>query len=104
MAKKIDLTRTVYELTQEYPELIQIMEKLGFTEITKKPMLMSAGKIMTIPKGAKLKNIPMTDVVTALLSNGFELTGEMPAHQIPDKKPVPMPRAKLQDDPESRKL
>ena len=31
MAKKIDLTRTVYELTQEYPELIQIMEKLGFT-------------------------------------------------------------------------
>jgi len=46
MAKKIDLTRTVYELTQEYPELIQIMEKLGFTEITKKPMLMSAGKIM----------------------------------------------------------
>ena len=77
MAKKIDLTRTVYELTQEYPELIQIMVKLGFTEITKKSMLMSAGKIMTIPKGAKLKNIPMTDVVTALLSNGFELTGEM---------------------------
>ena len=102
MAKKIDLTRTVYELTQEYPELIQIMVKLGFTEITKKSMLMSAGKIMTIPKGAKLKNIPMTDVVTALLSNGFELTGEMTAHQIPDKKPVPMPRAKLQDDPESR--
>lgn len=102
MAKKIDLNRTVYELTQEYPELIQIMAKLGFTEITKKPMLMSAGKIMTIPKGAKLKNIPMTDVVTALLSNGFELTGEMPAIQIPDNKPVPMPHAKVQEDPESR--
>lgn len=39
MAKKLDLNKTVYELTQEYPELIEIMAGLGFTEITKKPML-----------------------------------------------------------------
>mgnify|MGYP000425276936 CR=1 FL=1 len=25
MAKKLDLNKTVYELTQEYPELIEIM-------------------------------------------------------------------------------
>jgi len=39
MAKKLDLNKTVYELTQEYPELIDIMAELGFTEITKKAML-----------------------------------------------------------------
>lgn len=78
MAKKLDLTRTVYELTQEYPELIEIMADLGFTEITKKPMLLSVGKIMTIPKGAKMKNISMMDVVTALTEHGFEIAGEMP--------------------------
>ena len=78
MAKKLDLNKTVYELTQEYPELIEIMAGLGFTEITKKPMLHSVGKIMTIPKGAKMKNISMMDVVTTLMGKGFELVGEMP--------------------------
>ena len=52
MTKKLDLNKTVFELTQEYPELVDIMAELGFTEITKKPMLHSVGKIMTIPKGA----------------------------------------------------
>ena len=78
MAKKLDLNKTVFELTQEYPELVDIMVRLGFTEITKKPMLHSVGKIMTIPKGAKMKNISMMDVVTTLINNGFELVGEMP--------------------------
>lgn len=78
MAKKLDLTKSVYELTQEYPELIDIMVGLGFTEITKKPVLHSAGKIMTIPKGAKMKNIPMMNVVAAFMSKGFEFVGEMP--------------------------
>ncbi len=78
MARKLDLNKTVYELAQEYPELTDIMAGLGFTEITKKPVLHSVGKIMTIPKGAKMKNIPMKDVVTTLMGKGFELVGEMP--------------------------
>ena len=78
MAKRLDLNKTVYELTQEYPELIDIMTGLGFKEITKKAMLHSVGKVMTIPKGAKMKNIPMMDVVTTLVRQGFELTGEIP--------------------------
>ena len=53
MAKQLDLNRSVFELAQEYPELIDIMAELGFSEITKKPVLHSVGKIMTIPKGAR---------------------------------------------------
>lgn len=78
MARKLDLNKTVFELTQEYPELIDIMAELGFTEITKKPVLHFVGKIMTIPKGAKMKNISMMDVVTTLMEKGFELVGGMP--------------------------
>lgn len=78
MAKKLDLNKTVFELTQEYPELVDIMAGLGFTEITKKPILHSVGKMMTIPKGARMKNISMTDVMTALMSHGFEPAGDMP--------------------------
>lgn len=85
MSKKLDLSKTVYELTKEYPELIGIMAELGFTEISKKTMLHSVGKIMTIPKGAKMKNISMMDVVTTLMSNGFELIGEMPLMQASEQ-------------------
>lgn len=92
MAKKLDLNKTVYELTQEYPELIDIMAELGFTEITKKAMLHSVGKMMTIPRGAKMKNIPMTNIVTSLMRQGFELVGEMPdlatAAQPEEKEPA----------------
>jgi DUF438 domain-containing protein len=78
MAKKIDLSKSVYELTNEYPELIDIMAGLSFTEVTSKAMMNSVGKLTTIPKGAKMKNISMMDVVAALMSNGFELEGKMP--------------------------
>ena len=40
---------------------------------------------MTIPKGAKMKNISMMDVVTTLMSNGFELIGEMPLMQASEQ-------------------
>ena len=51
--KPLDLNRSVHDLVKEYPELQQIMYDLGFTEINKKAMLNSIGKIMTIPKGCK---------------------------------------------------
>ncbi len=78
MAKKLDLNKSVYELVQEYPELVDILKNLGFSEITKPAMLHSAGRITTIPKGAKMRNISMMKVVPALMSNGFELVGKMP--------------------------
>lgn len=97
MSKKLDLNKSVFELTEEYPELIDIIAKLGFTEITKKPVLHSVGKIMTIPKGAKMKNISMMDVVTTLMANGFELEGEMPEIKIPDVSAKPTATS-LSDD------
>jgi len=92
MSKKLDLTKSVYELTQEYPELVDIMAGLGFTEITKKTMLHSVGKIMTIPKGAKMKNISMMDVATTLMSQGFELVGEMPNLSAEEQKAEEKPQ------------
>ena len=77
--KPLDLNRSVHDLVKEYPELQQIMYDLGFTEINKKAMLNSIGKIMTIPKGAKMKGISMLDVVSTLTAKGFQLVGEMPS-------------------------
>lgn len=71
--KVLDLSATVYDLCNQYPELQKIMPTLGFTEITNKVMLESVGKLMTIPKSAKLKHISMEKVLTVLTQNGFEV-------------------------------
>lgn len=93
MPKTIDLNKSVYELTRTYPELIDIMAELGFKEITKKGMLRSVGKLMTIPKGAKMKGIAMTDVVAALMKAGFELEGQMPnLSAAPKAEPADAPK------------
>lgn len=84
--KPLDLSRSVYDLIKEYPELQQIMYDLGFTEINKKAMLHSVGKIMTIPKGAKMKGISMLDLISTLTSKGFKIVGEMPSSINSDKQ------------------
>ena len=78
MAKTLDLSKSVYDLVKEYPEVVDIMKDLGFSEITNKVMLNSVGKIMTIPKGAKMKGIPMPDIIAAFMGHGFSLAGDMP--------------------------
>ena len=70
MSKKIDLNRSVYDITKTYPEVIDIMVNLGFDEIKKPAMLNSVGRIMTIPKGAKSKGISIPVVIAELIKNG----------------------------------
>ena len=86
--RKIDLTKSVYELTKEYPQLIEIMAQLGFKEITKKAMLNSVGKLTTIPKGAKMKGIPMERIVSVFRENGFEADYEPEETRKTEKAPV----------------
>lgn len=98
--KPLDLSRSVYDLVKEYPELQQIMYDLGFTEINKKAMLHSVGKIMTIPKGAKMKGISMLDIISTLTSKGFKIVGEMPSNINSDKQDAEV--ASASTTPESK--
>ena len=91
MEKKLDLSKSVYDLVTEYPEVIDIMKGLGFSEITNKVMLNSVGKIMTIPKGAKMKGVSMIDIVGAFMKAGFTLEGEMPNLSGDDVKGATVP-------------
>ena len=91
MEKKLDLSKSVYDLVTEYPEVVDIMKELGFSEITNKVMLNSVGKIMTILKGAKMKGVSMVDIVGAFMKAGFTLTGEMPNLSGDDTQGASMP-------------
>ena len=73
MKKELNLNQKVFELCETYPELIEILSNVGFTEITKKNALQTVGKLMTIPKAAKLRGIDMAEIVAALEEAGFSV-------------------------------
>jgi hypothetical protein len=72
MTKGIDLAKTVYELTEQYPELAAIMKEIGFLGIANPVMLNTMGRIMTIPKGCEKMGIDLSEVTKVLREKGFE--------------------------------
>jgi DUF438 domain-containing protein len=76
MTKIIDLDKNVHDLVKEFPELADIMADMGFSEVTKKSMLNSVGKFMTLPKGSKMKGIPLEAIKERLKEEGFQIKGE----------------------------
>ena len=74
--KKLDLHKTVYELTYEYPEVIEILKELGFENITNPVMMNTAGRVMTLPKGAIMKGLELDRVKEAFRQKGFQVINE----------------------------
>ena len=66
----IDLESSLYDIVKKHPIVLELMDELGFKEIKKPGMLQTAGRYMTIPKGAKMKKIPLEAII-----NRFELEG-----------------------------
>ena len=102
MAKQLDLNRSVFELAQEYPELIDVMAELGFSEIAKKPVLHSVGKIMTIPKGAKMKGIPMERILDAFKAHDFAVIGAEGAEEKKEQQEANTDSVEVPATPETR--
>jgi hypothetical protein len=73
MSKTIDLSKTVYELCTEDPSIIEIMKELGFEQITKQGMLQSAGRMMTIPKGARMRKIDLSLIIETFENHGYSV-------------------------------
>jgi N-dimethylarginine dimethylaminohydrolase len=73
VSRVIDLSRTVYELSRENPDIVDIMKDIGFESIVNPGMLNTAGRIMTIPKGAAMKGISMERIKEALQQKGYQV-------------------------------
>lgn len=71
MNKIINLSSTVYEIYKENPEITEILKDLGFHDIVKPGMLNTAGRFMTIPKGAAMKKISMELIIMTLSDKGY---------------------------------
>lgn len=71
--KVINLKDSVYTLCTRYPELMEVMSQLGFTDITKPGMLQTAGRFMTLQKGAALRRMNLEELIGKLRQAGFEV-------------------------------
>ncbi|OQB24667.1 MAG: hypothetical protein BWY11_00889 [Firmicutes bacterium ADurb.Bin182] len=74
---EIDIGRSVYELCGEYPEIKEAMRQSGFTDIVKPGMLETAGRFMTIRKGAAMKKIDMENIKKVFSEYGFTIKEEI---------------------------
>lgn len=77
MEKIINLNHSVHELCTVYLELMDILKDLGFKDIVKPGMLQTAGRFMTIPKGAAMKNIDIEVVKLILKDKDFIIEEEV---------------------------
>ncbi|MBN2851140.1 MAG: DUF1858 domain-containing protein [Clostridia bacterium] len=71
MNKTIAFNKTVYENFKNNKEALPIMEALGFVNIVKPAMFISAGKMMTISQGAKLQKISLEHIREVFESHGY---------------------------------
>lgn len=68
---QLDINAKLYDLATEHPEIIELMDTLGFHEIKIPGMLQTAGKMATIPMGAKMKHIDWDEIVSTFAEAGF---------------------------------
>lgn len=73
MSKILDFSKTIYELSKEVPEIISIMKELGFESISNPTMLNTAGRVMTIPKGAVMKGINIENIKKEFIKLGYNI-------------------------------
>jgi hypothetical protein len=71
--KKLDLSKTVYELTEEYPELVEILKELGFLGVKSPIVRKTLGRVTTIPQGCKRQGKDLNEVINKLKEKGFDV-------------------------------
>lgn len=71
--KKIDLKKSVFELTEENPELIGILKDLGFVALSKPAVRNTMGRVTTLPAGCNRMKIELSAVIRVLTEKGFDV-------------------------------
>jgi len=73
--KELDLKKTVYQLTEQFPELIDVLKELGFAGIAFPAVRKTLGRKMTITEGSKKQGKDLNQVISHLESLGYKVTG-----------------------------
>lgn len=74
---QLDINAKLYDLATAHPEITDLMDGLGFHEIKMPGMLQTAGRMVTIPMGAKMKHIDWDKIIHVFAEAGFEFSNLM---------------------------
>lgn len=74
--KVLDLNRTLYDLTEEYPELIEVFAELGLAGAGNALLRKTLGRKVTIIEGIERNGLSLTEVKKRLESMGFAIQDE----------------------------
>lgn len=69
----MDLSKTIYELSRDDPDIVPIMQEAGFAEIANPLMLRTAGRVMTIPGGAKMRKTSLDAAMETFETHGYKV-------------------------------
>ncbi len=73
--KEIDLEKSIYELTEAHPELIQALKELGFAGAANPVVRRTLGRTMTLPEGCRRQGRDLAEVLRELAARGFRARG-----------------------------
>ncbi|HEB32527.1 MAG TPA: DUF1858 domain-containing protein [Spirochaetes bacterium] len=71
--KEIDVNKTLYELTVQYPELIDILADLGFMGVKNPIVRKTLGKKTSLREGCKKQGKNLDEVKAKLEKKGFKV-------------------------------
>lgn len=71
--KEIDLSQSVYRLTEAYPELIDILKEMGFLGVVNPIVRKTLGRKTTIPQGVEKQGKDLNEVIKILEEKGFKV-------------------------------
>ncbi len=74
--KVIGLNKTICKFCSADKCIIPIFIEAGFVDITKPGMLATAGRFMTMPKGAMLKRLGIETVKRIFINHGYLIKEE----------------------------
>lgn len=73
---KISLTTPVHDLVVAHPDIVPVMVQMGLDGVTQPGLLNTVGRLMTLEKGARMKHIPLTQLIETLTQAGFEVEAD----------------------------
>lgn len=69
--KVIDKKDTIYQLSKKYPEIVEVLKEVGFTQISEPQMIATVGRFMTIEKGCQMRGFSLEEVIVKLKKAGY---------------------------------
>lgn len=70
---KISLSDTVYNCVSNYPQFKDVLIEAGFKKISNPSMLNTVGRVVTIEKGLKMRNISLSHLQEVAKNHGFNI-------------------------------